>query len=868
VTPFRGTIHPSRQLRAVALALFPTALIACGSSGDPVDPVPPSSADTVAIAIGDSVGGELRSASSVIVYRLVPEVPMELALFHDVGNGDVSVTGNQDLIPLFSSRVRAADGTTLLGQRTGRFRVNAGRPVDVRIRVTPGATSDTAAYRLLLYRVNRVPERLDPAYAPGELVAGEDLETSADIDEFSLPARAGETFVAFFDGAGQTSQLVPGSAELWMESAGSPDFAPSISLPLRQGDLEDIASNSVTTLADGTYRVSAAGTGNVARPIPYRFRVRRVNRAPETARVLYAPGDSIRGERLDHIGDIDEFTVVGAPRQQFTIFFTGDTAAWPSVVTLESFGPSAPTVISARGLTLPNPNTGRVTLPESGQLRLRVIGTANTVAERIGYRMYLYPINPAPEGTATTLALGDSVLGEAIDREGDIDDFPLVLPVATRLNVVLRRVDSITNRLSLLVRHAGGQSVASIPPGPPVAGIGRRVLPAGTYSVRLFADDGSLEPLSDRVRGAYTLHAYPIDEGPESAPPMLTSGALVADAIDPLGDRDSLLHDGTAGDVVRLTLAVPGDPEASAISATLQNPAPLNASGWSQLIIATPGHDLAAAELPETRRYTVSVDGGTGTDGQGTRGAYTLRLEPAPVQPESAPATVALGGSVSEALDPFDIDVYRVTGPPNAEIAVVMTLPASAGTYCTELLGSDSPVRLGSVYGNGARNYGSGVVRLPADGAMRASIWATPELWDQQCGVTRTVARRSGPRGTSLYRLDFIAVNRAPEIAAATLAIGDTVRGETLAHAGDIDEFSFTASAGQRLTFRLVALPDFLDALQLRLQVVAPGGGVLTTLIHGSPLAVTLLASGTYLVRVLGVDGRDGVGPYEFAVEP
>ena len=57
--------------------------------------------------------------------------------------------------------------------------------------------------------------------------------------------------------------------------------------------------------------------GRAAR-LPYTFQLRPIDRRPERATTTLAAGDTVASESLDHVGDIDAFTLTGTPGEELT----------------------------------------------------------------------------------------------------------------------------------------------------------------------------------------------------------------------------------------------------------------------------------------------------------------------------------------------------------------------------------------------------------------------------------------------------------------------------------------------------------------------------------------------------------------------
>ncbi len=127
---------------------------------------------------------------------------------------------------------------------------------------------------------------------------------------------------------------------------------------------------------------------------------------------------------------------------------------------------------------------------------------------------------------------------------------------------------------------------------------------------------------------------------------------------------------------------------------------------------------------------------------------------------------------------------------------------------------------------------------------------------------------------TGAYRLLFLRLDRRPENAASSIQVGDTVTGEAIYPAGDIDEFALSATPGAQLKpwFRLTATPVPSYAAVV-FEAVDPGTG---TVLSQAPViatagltqgtAFTVPASGT--VRLRFGSGGGPRAPYQFSIQP
>jgi len=127
---------------------------------------------------------------------------------------------------------------------------------------------------------------------------------------------------------------------------------------------------------------------------------------------------------------------------------------------------------------------------------------------------------------------------------------------------------------------------------------------------------------------------------------------------------------------------------------------------------------------------------------------------------------------------------------------------------------------------------------------------------------------------TGAYRVLLQRLDRRPEFAAAAVQVGDTVRGEEIYPAGDIDEFALSATPGAQLKpwYRLTATPVpsyaavVFEAVDPASGAVLSQGPVAATAGLTQGPAFTVPATGTVRLRFGSGDGPRA--PFEFTIQP
>lgn len=823
-------------------------LAACGSDGPNAPPPDDGGPEPIALAIGDTVRLTLAPMQRVQELYIRPSTATEVAIYFQAGSTPTLVL-NAMLDSAFIYSLHGQTGLALLQNRTERVIIPAGKTLNLTVRRGEDSTS-SVSYRLFAYRVNRAPEHGPATITPGVVRNDEDLETNADIDEYSLSPLAGKEFVAYLATVGAAD---PANFALQFADASEPIAynAVGVSAPSAGVPLEDNASGSFKVPLTGTYvvRVTASAVSALPR---YQFLLRPLVRAPEAAPDTVAAG-AVVSEALDYTGDVDEFTIHGSAGAQFNLLFESDTAPMMGA-TLVTFGDGAPDARAWLGNDPWNAATGMLTLPASGDLNVRVTHDHQYGAiGRGAYRIRVVPVLPGPETAPAAITGSDSILTESIERWADRDEFTLNWPVASMANLFLRANGS-GGGVKLDLTDLAGTSIRSVGAGAGgEAGSGRFYLPAGTYRLTASGNTGPYV-------GPYRAYVYRISEAPETAPLTLGLGSVVNEAINPIGDRDTFNIAIAPGELFRVKLDVSTVSAQGLFLRYWDYNSPIYPGGPSFWL--SPGDVTMprTAEANDNRRFSISAYDETSSE----HGTYTIRIEAVPLAPESSPATVGIGSTVTEALPVGDVDQYDLVAAPNSEFALLVRFVYAPP--CVEVLAPDSPVMLGSTWGQ-EQDIGSGIIRLGSTGRARIRVWKRTD-----CQVDMPYkAAMAIP--VEQYTLNVLAVNRAPEIAPATISVGDTVRSETISHPADVDEFRFTGTAGQVVVpaYRMV-YPGF-SAATLRLEIVAPGGNVIGTLVNTAYVGVwqrgtgiQLPSTGTFTARLMTEGNREGIGPYEFTV--
>lgn len=356
---------------------------------------------------------------------------------HELGVVDPSGRAVRELS--VNSLTASGDGGTVLSE-TGTYRVF--------VKPRTSAPSDTSSYSILLRSTGQDPETIGIAVATGSVISGEAIDLIADIDTFAFSAAAGDELVAIFqtdvpcvvDCASPVSFDIidPATASVLRGTVSSsvPSYTRKIALPRTD-----------------TYTVRINGGSQTTFVGPYRFELVIIDHAPETVGAAYTIGDSLSGERLDPIGDVDEYSFNGTAGVEYGLVGQTGTADLNGVVINRLLRPATGDTLVYRwtkGLdTGFDWSAGPFMLPATETYLMELDSDADSSIER-GYQgpygFRIYPINRAPETVLPGVAVGDTILGEAIDVFHDIDEFQFTGVAGQEVEFILQRLNAASNQ--------------------------------------------------------------------------------------------------------------------------------------------------------------------------------------------------------------------------------------------------------------------------------------------------------------------------------------------------------------------------------------------------------------------------------------
>ena len=676
------------------------------------------------------------------------------------------------------ARREAVDTFTFDGGNQEPFLRNAMRTVTAEPGTFDLTITGAGTFRLQLVAAGLDPETVPKVVKVNTVVPGEALDVPGDIDDFIFAATRGQELVIYFALHGPPGE---GSAAL---SLLTPDGSDATGSAPTRGALQLITGSGRYRVAtDGPHRIRISKAPFAPQEIgAYSFYIRTVNRTPEFLPAAAVLDDTTDGESVDYADDIDEFTVTGAPGAEYNIYLQSVGMVPEGGVQLHAFDaepdhpfPDPAVTASASDGSLFARSTGLVRMPPSGRLNIRVTPWAGATHGR--YRFYVQSVDPRPELAPSTVVWGDSVLTETIGKLGDVDDFIVHVPARTEANIVLENARGASPGLFAELFVGGEVVAAAARHGTDTLTQSTRfTLPAGQHRLRVrgaVREGGFL--------GAYRIFLYPIDSRPEGVPAVVHIGDDIRERLDPLGDIDIYSLVGTRGDHFRV-LFEGAPPPGGSFGLWLADHTPgmpslagMSLGDWSHGPLVTP-----RIMLSETGTFTMFV-----TDGDAGRsrreGSYHIQLIPYDPSPEHTDRIIQVGDTmVNEAIDDADdVDEFILRGTPGSDVVIFLYDRTMVNSTVVRLELVDPVTKI-------VRPWQESPAFLGAQGVTGryATLPSTGEL------MLRLLGAPAAP-----YALTVLPINRAPETAAASIALGDTITSESIDTRADVDEFRFAAPA-------------------------------------------------------------------------
>jgi hypothetical protein len=507
------------------------------------------------------------------------------------------------------------------------------------------------------------------------------------------------------------------------------------------------------------------------------------------------------------------------------------------------------------------------------------------------YRFEVYSASPSPEHASPDIAIGDTVASEDLHAASDVDEFHLTGTAGDELIGYLQAGDQVAPGVLQLVVSGPGSNQSVIAAASSAADqrpfefnpTSRFTLAAsGIYTIRVFT---ALPQAGTPYVGPYKFQIRRIDRNPERVAATIAAGSTVTgEGLEYVGDIDRFTLAGIPGEELDIDFqATHGDTtslllDVSDVLTTDPSGNPVNPT------VVSRGTDSVLTDqssfrfrVPSSGHATIQVAGQTapGNGGPQARGSYLIRVNRVNRSPETAPATLAIGDSVTvERIEvPGDIDEYSVSAATSDTVNIVIELDST--TYSARKnLTTGLATTLGTA-GSGSPGAAPNPSGIPVASASGTFVIAPGQyvlrVLDPLLGI-QGWRSYSGP-----YRLFLYRIRSKPETAPGVLAIGDSVT-EAISPIGDVDVFTFPGNKGDYVDLQLQGLgAPSQSGYQYRLY--GPGnpdplgsGSVPTSsawLSDSHTGRITLPATGTYRISVVPNSGGSDPterGPYRLAL--
>jgi hypothetical protein len=712
------------------------------------------------------------------------------------------------------------------------------------------------AAALLVGAVLACDSPAEPPNTDRRVAAGVTISASLGTDSvrtYSFLATAGEEYAVYFE-------AVEGAASITVSDSATGDVLGSVFDAAGGWGLLETATANFSRA--GVLLIAVHGGAGIG-GARFRFLIDTVNRLPETRPTRFNIGDTVSGESLDPIIDVDQFVATGQAGQELVGWIEALSPSGIGTVNMIVTDPQSPQplgfVFHIAGEPPPLRLSALPPLPGARDYQFTVpVPRLPGYPQYTGaYRFRFYAINRGPESVEATIMQDITITGEALDVGGDIDEFTFAATAGQEFNAFIQSTAPSSVSLQPFGTLAGGSAVLTefSDTGMFQHGTSRfKVVAPGGHGLRINGE------LLTTATGSYRLYLYRINRAPEIAPVAVSPGDTVStETIELPGDVDEFLLGGSAGDEFNVFLCAqsPSPPIGVALDVIDPSDALLAATQTT-----TPDGDLLAIS---TGRFALPVSGTYRLRVDGAAGPYRFFVYLVDRRPESQAATLSFGDSVfGEAIDvPGDVDEFSVVVPDSSGANLVFRLgeDATSGTIGATLVrsGSEEAVAATSSYTPSGANQTGRFLIGPGSYVLRVTNADGP----------------SPSRGS--YRVWLYKFKLGPETVSDTIAVGDLIDGESLDAPGDLDAFHFYGTRGQHINIAIQGLgAPSTGGMMAFLEtptggplaaVVSPTSG--TSLGAYQSLRLDLSATGWYRLRVRGASSPEQLseyGPYRLAV--
>ncbi len=239
-----------------------------------------------------------------------------------------------------------------------------------------GGFNDRGPYRFTVQSLEIGPEHGNAIVSAGDSVS-EQIDVPGDWDEYAIAAPAGQDFEVFFDGrtvSGPFAYLRVIDPATGDTLAGAPGQLVHIVGPFR---VPSSGQAHIAVFEPGGFARFCSGSCDPFRMVgPFAFKLVAVDLGPENLPASYTVGDTVRGETISPVGDVDQFTASGTPGEQLTPYFRLTQATTvDSALALEIIDPATGAILWGNGAAWIGTSFGTYasfTVPAGGTFRVRV----------------------------------------------------------------------------------------------------------------------------------------------------------------------------------------------------------------------------------------------------------------------------------------------------------------------------------------------------------------------------------------------------------------------------------------------------------------------------------------------------------------
>lgn len=699
--------HTLEALPFLRSCLVLTVLVGCGDSPAAIEPEPEPPLPRDALALGVEVTGQVTEGVwDTIFYRVPAGVTTALRIESSPAGLHAAMldTTSMQWIGTHYSTVEIPSAVRVVAPSSDE-RVVMVRMTDNRQDNTSGSMS----YRISLFRVETTPEGVDPTLVFATRVLSQ-LQAPADVDVFRLTAAPGDRFVVF----------MRVQAEAWL----SVDLlAVNDSTPISTDNFQGVDAREsgrpmppLAATGNGAYdvRVRHLNSWSADLTVPYRLEVLKLP-APDPLPTLVLPHAEVEAA-LTPYGDEDDFIFTASQGDVFRLFAHADTA-----------GRLAVELSNAPDMTMMlewNADHGEyITPPFSVTGDTAFVRAFRDLSERVDelpYTLRLWQADPAPESIASQVPVSGWLTGESIDTLGDVDEFTFMLDQASTVSTI---ADPSAPGLAVSYLTPEGDFI-DIGPGDIAMDHQTSIgLGQGEHRLRLTGNQG--------FTGNYGLRIFVTSHRPEDVPYMIEPGHVVVETANRPRDTDQF-ELAIARERVFITLQGLGLPGGGGVSVILDRYPPWGISSPSAADTASTGFRV---DFPGAGEYSLIVHSGRMGPSWRDEGSYRLAVTAADTAVENAPASLAVGDTVTASLEnAADVDRFTISGTPGSRARIEME--HAGGPYRrVELYDAVT-----QQWVNGSQGTFDAVsilddVAIPASGQVTVDVIATCNMWNPDCLV-------------------------------------------------------------------------------------------------------------------------------------